>query len=318
MLALWLRTCWFKESVRCMLFQFVLDTPLFIGFCVECDDMPFYEVNLCILVTLNSLLFYRQRRNSRPTHNLGSDQEDDADKERKDFAAESETRVADFVKQYLAGHLLAYAADWLQVRRFYSWRIFMGIKNRFLMPMSVSDDVHESKGPHLYAVYKYDKKLAETYVAALYATGFISAALSGAFAGQLADRFGRKRACLVYCASYAACCLSVLSDNLYILFAGRFCGGVSTTLLFSVFDAWMIAEYHKRGLQAEHLSLSTLYAWLTSLNTIVGITTGIIGEILVSLTGTKTSPFLLAVLVLVCTAAWISSTWVSVMTLSCD
>lgn len=168
-----------------------------------------------------------------------------------------------------------------------------------------------SKGPHLYAVYKYDKKLEETYVAALYATGFISAALSAAFVGQLADRFGRKRACLIYCATYTACCLSMLSDNLYILFAGKFCGGVSTTLLYSVFDAWMITEYHKRGLEAEHLSLGTLYGWMTSLNSIVAITTGIVGEILVSFTGTKVSPFLLAVVVLGGTATWISSTWVS-------
>lgn len=301
-----------------MLFQFVPDVPLFISFGVDCVDMGFYEVNLGILVALNSLLFYRQRRVSRSTHNLNSDLEDDADEELKDLAAEPDTRVADFVKQYLAGHLLAYAADWLQVRRFHSCLIFTDTKTRFPMLMFVSDDVDESKGPHLYAVYKYDKKLAETYVAALYATGFVSAALSSAFAGQLADRFGRKRACLVYCASYTACCLSVLSDNLYILFAGRFCGGVSTTLLFSVFDAWMNAEYRKRGLQSEHLSLSTLYAWLTSLTSIVAITTGIIGEILVSLTGTKTSPFLLAALVLVCTAAWISSTWVSRMTLCRD
>lgn len=106
----------------------------------------------------------------------------------------------------------------------------------------------------------------------------------------------------------------MLSDNLYILFAGKFCGGVSTTLLYSVFDAWMITEYHKRGLEAEHLSLATLYGWMTSLNSIMAITTGIVGEVLVSFTGTKVSPFLLAVVMLGGTAAWISSTWVSGMT----
>lgn len=179
-----------------------------------------------------------------------------------------------------------------------------------------SNSSPQSKGPHLYAVYKYDKKLGETYVAALYATGFISAAISAAFVGQLADKFGRKRACLIYCASYSACCLSMLSDNLYILFAGKFCGGVSTTLLYSVFDAWMITEYHKRSLEAEHLSLATLYGWMTSLNSIVAITTGIVGEILVLFTGTKMSPFLLAVMVLAGTAAWISSTWVSQIALT--
>lgn len=121
---------------------------------------------------------------------------------------------------------------------------------------------------------------------------------------------------MIYCASYMACCLSMLSDNLYVLFAGRFCGGVSTTLLYSVFDAWMITEYHKRDLEAENLSLGTLYGWMTWLNSVVAITTGIIGELLVSFTGTKMSPFLLAVLVLAGTAAWISSTWVSRFTVA--
>lgn len=160
-------------------------------------------------------------------------------------------------------------------------------------------------------MYKYDKKLEETYVAALYATGFVSAAISAAFIGQLADKFGRKKACLVYCGTYAACCLSMLSDNLYILFAGKFCGGVSTTLLYSVFDAWMITEYHHRGMEQRGLSLGTLYGWLTSLNSVVAITTGIVGEILVGYTGEKVSPFLLATGVFVATGLWINSTWVS-------
>lgn len=135
--------------------------------------------------------------------------------------------------------------------------------------------------------------------------------MSAAFIGQLADKFGRKKACLVYCATYTACCLSMLSDNLYILFAGKLCGGVSTTLLYSVFDAWMITEYHQRGMENRGLSLGTLYGWLTSLNSIVAITTGIVGEILVGYTGEKVSPFLLATLVFFVTGLWINSTWVS-------
>jgi MFS transporter, MFS domain-containing protein family, molybdate-anion transporter len=159
-------------------------------------------------------------------------------------------------------------------------------------------------------VYKYDKQLDERYVAALYATGFVSAAISAAVIGQLADRYGRKKACLVYCAMYSLCCLSMLSDNLSILFAGKLCGGISTTLLYSVFDAWMITEYHQRGIDQTDLSLGTLYGWLTSLNSIVAITTGVVGEILVSYTGRKVSPFLLAVVVFGGAAGWISSTWV--------
>lgn len=91
--------------------------------------MAFYQTNLGVLVVLNTFLFYRQRRSNRPIQNVNSDLEEDADEEPKEFAAEADTRVADFVKQYLAGHLLAFAADWLQVSRLYSvyssyvWRV---------------------------------------------------------------------------------------------------------------------------------------------------------------------------------------------------
>lgn len=96
--------------------------PCRIGFCVNHVNMAFYQTNLGILVVLNGFLFYRQRRSSKPTQNLNVYlQEEDEDEEPKDFVVEVDTRVADFVKQYLAGHLLAFAADRLQVSRFYSW-----------------------------------------------------------------------------------------------------------------------------------------------------------------------------------------------------
>lgn len=89
----------------------------FIGLCADPLNMAFYQTNLGILVVVNALLFYRQRRSSRPAQSSNVDQED-AEEEPKDFVEEVDTRVADFVKQYLGGHLLAFAADWLQVSKF--------------------------------------------------------------------------------------------------------------------------------------------------------------------------------------------------------
>lgn len=138
----------------------------------------------------------------------------------------------------------------------------------------------------------------------------MSAALSAAFVGQWADRFGRRRACLVYCAAYTLCCLSILSDDLAVLLLGKILGGASTTLLYSTFDAWMITEYRHRDLGAKGLSLATLYGWLTSLNSVVAIATGVLGELLVSAAGTKVAPFMFASLVFLSAASWMSMTWV--------
>ena len=75
-------------------------------------------------------------------------------------------------------------------------------------------------------------------------------------------------------------CLTMLSDNLIILLFGRLCGGVSTTLLFSVFEAWMISEYHERGLESSGLELSSVFGNVTTLSCIVAIASGVVGDIL--------------------------------------
>ena len=74
------------------------------------------------------------------------------------------------------------------------------------------------KGPHIYALYKYQKDLPERTIVALYASGFIAAAVSASFVGHLADRYGRRAASLVYCISYSPCCLSMISTDPTILF----------------------------------------------------------------------------------------------------
>lgn len=149
------------------------------------------------------------------------------------------------------------------------------------------------QGPHIYAIYKYEKQLPEKLVAALYAVGFISGAVSASFAGELADRFGRRLACLVYCAAYVIACLSVLFDNIFILFAGRIAGGVATTLLYSVFEAWLITEYHSRGLDRSNLKLGGIFSNMTMLSSIVAIASGIFGDALVAqFEGARIWPFI--------------------------
>ena len=165
-------------------------------------------------------------------------------------------------------------------------------------------------------MYKYEKKIPEQYVALLYAAGFISGAISASFAGQLADRYGRRLACLVYCATYAATCATMFSDNFVVLFLGRLCGGVSTTLLFSVFEAWMITEYHRRGLDAgSELALATVFGHMTTLSCLVAIASGVAGDVLVSLLGGRVWPFVASIVCSGLAAFFIHKTWVSIFLL---
>lgn len=154
-----------------------------------------------------------------------------------------------------------------------------------------------------------EKGLAESLVALLFMIGFLSGGISASFAGTFADRFGRKAACLAYCVIYSLSCLTLLTDQLPLLFLGRILGGMSGTLLYSVFESWLVAEFN--GLMMEEQgALSGIFSMMTTLNSVVAIVAGILAEWLVDQTGTAKSPFLLSMVCLSMAFVVISRNWV--------
>lgn len=87
----------------------------------------------------------------------------------------------------------------------------------------------------------------------------------------------------------------MLSDDIVILFVGRFAGGIATTLLFSVFDAWMISEYHSRGLSLSSLTLGNIFSYV------------------VEHLGGRVWPFMGGVVACVAAAFWIGFRWASIL-----
>ena len=56
---------------------------------------------------------------------------------------------------------------------------------------------------------------------------------------------GRKRACVTYCITYILSCITKHSPQYRILMLGRILGGIATSLLFSAFESWLVAEHNK-------------------------------------------------------------------------
>lgn len=106
-------------------------------------------------------------------------------------------------------------------------------------------------GPYLYSLLRHDRGIPESIVSALYATTYTSAAISALVVGFLADRYGRRNACLVQCVVHSAACLTVVlgGDCLPVLFVGRVLAGTGLTLLWTVFESWMVTEWNTRGLE---------------------------------------------------------------------
>jgi MFS family permease len=109
------------------------------------------------------------------------------------------------------------------------------------------------QGPYIYKLYKsYGYSLDD--IALLFICGFLSSAVFGTFVGSLADRFGRKLGCLLFCVLYGLSCVTKFFSNFQILLLGRLLGGISTSLLFTVFEAWMVSQHNSRGFESEWLS----------------------------------------------------------------
>jgi len=107
------------------------------------------------------------------------------------------------------------------------------------------------QGTHLYVLY-------EGYgysVSSLYSLGFVAGAFTSPFIGPVVDKIGRKKAAILYCV------LEMIINylELFPIFAGlivsRMIGGITTNLLFSVFESWLVSEHRSRGFEQEKLEI---------------------------------------------------------------
>ncbi|KAI1387275.1 DUF791-domain-containing protein [Hypoxylon trugodes] len=151
------------------------------------------------------------------------------------------------------------------------------------------------QGPYLYSLYRDEHGISERLVSTLFATGFLSGAISAYFIGSLADKHGRKAVCMVFCLLYAMSCFFTIIPSIPLLFLGRILGGISTSILFSVFDSWMVTNFRERKLVENGCDLSRTYATTSIVNSLSAIISGLASEWLVRVSGTKKAPFLLSI-----------------------
>ena len=95
-----------------------------------------------------------------------------------------------------------------------------------------------------------------------------------------------------------------------MLFLGRILGGVCGTLLWSVFESWLVAEFNQ--LMVEDTSvLGGIFSAMTIFNSLVAICAGILAEWLVGVAGTAKAPFIASIGCLSVACIAISKFWVS-------
>ncbi|VBB80048.1 Putative major facilitator superfamily transporter [Podospora comata] len=232
-----------------------------------------YTLNLTALLALNAALFYtRQKAHPTPPTSKPSPKPNP----KPQNASPLQSLLSSPLTPFLTVYTLTMTSDWLQ-------------------------------GPYLYPLYTSTHLLSPSSLPPLFTTGFLSGAISGSFIGSLADTHGRKKACLAFCLIYAlSCLLTTISSSLPVLFLGRVLGGLGTSLLFTVFESFLVSDFKSRGLEGR---LGETFGVMSTLNSMVAIASGIGGEWLVAGTGTNKAPFWLAAGVLMVAGGVMKMTW---------
>ena len=180
---------------------------------------------------------------------------------------------ASFQTKWLVVYLLAMLSDWLQ-------------------------------GAHTHALYS-SYGLADSDIRKIFVVGFGSSMVAGTFAGALSDKYGRKRMCVAFALLYILSALTKLVPSFFVLALGRVFSGIATSLLYSVFEAWMVSEHNKRGFAPE--LLSSTFSRATTFNGVVAVTAGLVAEFLADRFG-YLAPFLAVIppllLLIALVASW--------------
>mmetsp|Transcript_63791 Transcript_63791/g.195058 ORF Transcript_63791/g.195058 Transcript_63791/m.195058 type:complete len:464 (-) Transcript_63791:237-1628(-) len=136
------------------------------------------------------------------------------------------------------------------------------------------------QGPYVYALYEaYGFSTAE--IAQLFVGGYASSLVFGCVVGVFSDTFGRKRSCLLYCLVYIVSCLTKHFKHYAILMVGRIAGGVATSLLYSAFECWMVAE-HQTRLKFPAALLDYMFGSMFTIMYCVAIASGLAGQAVTS------------------------------------
>ncbi|KAF6764438.1 hypothetical protein DFP72DRAFT_1059419 [Ephemerocybe angulata] len=234
-------------------------------------NLGFYEVQLLVLAVICAAGFVLDRRLS--SFLKGKETAESRLENGKDGNAAA---AAALTRRYLLVYAIVMGADWLQ-------------------------------GPYVYSLYREQYGFPERTVAVLFVTGFLSAGLAAPLVGVWADQHGRRKLCLVFCITYTLACVCITMPFLPILLLGRLLGGISTSILFSAFESWLVSSSASAGVP--QAALSTIMGRATLTNGLVATGAGVVSNQLVGVTGSFVAPFIASAGLLALAWVVIRGTW---------
>jgi MFS family permease len=161
------------------------------------------------------------------------------------------------------------------------------------------------QGPYVYALYAH-YGFSKGEIGQLFIMGFGSSMVFGTIVGGFADKYGRKANCLLFAVLYSIGCVTKHFNNYWVLMFGRLMGGISTSILYSAFETWMIHEHKASGFDEKWMS--STFSAMTFGSGAVAIIAGLVASFLAASVN-LVAPFDASMLLLIAGGFIIATRW---------
>jgi MFS family permease len=132
---------------------------------------------------------------------------------------------------------------------------FTAFSKKFLIVYTIMMMADWMQGPYVYALYA-EYGFTKGEIGQLFIAGFGSSLLFGTVVGGFADKYGRKANCLLFAILYSIGCVTKHFNSYWILMFGRLMGGISTSILYSAFETWMVHEHRSANFDDSWLNIT--------------------------------------------------------------
>lgn len=88
---------------------------------------------------------------------------------------------------------------------------FNNLQRRYLIIYLLATFSDWLQGPYVYRLY-HEYEFDDSTISKLFLAGFLSSSLFGTVVGHLADKYGRKKLCILFCLLYAFCCFTKVTE----------------------------------------------------------------------------------------------------------
>jgi len=130
---------------------------------------------------------------------------------------------------------------------------FRKFQRVYLVPFALFLMANWLQGQFLFSLY-IEKGFNKVQIVILCITWVSSSLIFGTLVGPLADKYGRKLWC-IFCGILSIfSCFFMVAENFAVAIIGRIIAGISTSIFYSSFEAWMVSEHNQKNYSQEWLT----------------------------------------------------------------